>query len=52
MIKVFDMETGKLKYQLAPKGEAKDEVLEASNFELLKDNGETLLYVYELKASF
>ena len=48
MIKVFDMETGKLKYQLAPKGEAKDEVLEASNFELLKDNGETWLYVYDL----
>ena len=48
MIKVFDMETGKLKYQLAPKGEAKDEVLEASNFELLKDNEETWLYVYDL----
>ena len=37
MIKVFDIETGKLKYQLAPKGEARDEVLEVSNFELLKD---------------
>lgn len=48
MIKVFDMETGKLKYQLAPKGEAKDEVLDASNFELLKDNEETWLYVYDL----
>ena len=33
MIKVFDIETGKLKYQLAPKGEARDEVLEVSNFE-------------------
>ena len=39
MIKVFNMETGKLKYQLTPKGEARDEVLEVSNFELLKDNG-------------
>ena len=48
MIKVFDIETGKLKYQLAPKGEARDEVLEVSNFELLKDNGETWLYVYDL----
>ena len=48
MIKVFDMETGKLKYQLAPKGEARDEVLEVSNFELLKDNEETWLYVYDL----
>ena len=48
MIKVFNMETGKLKYQLAPKGEARDEVLEVSNFELLKDNEETWLYVYDL----
>ena len=49
MIKVFDIETGKLKYQLAPKGEARDEVLEVSNFELLKDNEETWLYVYDLE---
>lgn len=48
MIKVFDADNGKLKYQLTPKGDAKDEVLEVSNFELLKGIDKSLLYIYDL----